>query len=275
MANKSQSVVHESYFPRKKTIDGRQREIIEELIRVRNLRVFSENNTPSVDESEEREVSDDTASIEWEELSQVENSVESTEANKSDDITTVESEEFNQIESTSAANGYGSDRRADEDSYYCDCEYCSFNDGLENKRQPGEHYWEELLECISKAKATEQVAEQSNEHCSCYGGTIHFAEVSSPTQQEYFRQFMPLLATHDNAFLSFKEEGLNEDDAYRWLTFRHMAKLILAGRACEFHKGQTLRPRYGADFMVVTGYRGNLSEVRVDMVDDQDEDIIN
>jgi hypothetical protein len=252
MVNNFQRVVRDTYSPPKKTVDERQREIIEQLIRVQNLRPISANDAPSGDDDEKREVSDDTASVEWEELvSQI--------GSNSDHISTVEFKEFNQIKN----NGYGADCGSNRDNYYCDCEYCSFDYVKVNKRQQEEKAWEELLEGFS----TKQLAE----HCNCYGGTIHLSEISSLSQQIYFCQFLPILARHNNVFLSFNGEDLDEDESYGWLTFRHMAKLELAGRACGFHKGKTLRPRYYADFVVVTCCEGNLTEIRVDMMDDQDE----
>jgi hypothetical protein len=252
MVNNFQRVVQDTYSPPKKTVDERQREVIEELIRVQNLPHYSEINVSSGDDDEKREVSDDTTSVEWEELV-------SRIGSNSNEISTVEPEEFDQIKN----NGYDADCGTDRDNYYCGCEYCSFDYVKVNKRQQGEQAWEELLEDFS----TEKVAE----HCKCYGGTIHFSEISSPIQQVYFCQFLPILARHRNVFLSFNGEDLDEDESYGWLTFRHMAKLILAGRACDFHKGKTLRPRYCADFVVVTCCEGNLTEIRVDMMDDQDE----
>jgi hypothetical protein len=53
--------------------------------------------------------------------------------------------------------------------------------------------------------------------------------------------------------------------------FRDIATLMLAGRPCDFHKGKTLRPRYSADFVVVTCRERNLAEIRVDMMDGQDK----
>jgi hypothetical protein len=228
-----QRVVHDTYSPPKKTVDERQREIIEELIRVQNLPQSLKNDAPPAIDDERREVSDDTAA--------------------------VESEKFDQIKN----NGYDADCGSDRDNYYCDCEYCSFDYVKINKRQQEEQAWEELVKRFS----TEQVAE----HCSCYGGTIHLSEISSPIQQIYFYQFLPILARHNNVFLSLNGEDLDEDESYGWLTFRHMATLILAGRPCDFHKGKTLRPRYCATFVVVTCCEGNLTEIRVDMMDDQDE----
>jgi hypothetical protein len=253
MVNHFQRVVHNTYFPPKKTVDERQLEIIEELIRVQNLRPFSENDVASGSDDEKREVPDDTASVEWDELiSQI--------GRNSDDISTVEFEEFDQIKNT---NVYDAECRSNPDSCYCDCQYCSFDYVKVDKRPQEEQAWEELFEDFS----TEQVSE----HCGCYGGAIHLSEISSPIQQIYFCQFLPILARHNNAFLSFNGEDLDADESYGWLAFRHMAKLILAGRACDFHKGKTLRPRYCAEFVVVTCCEGNLTEVRVDMIDDLDE----
>jgi hypothetical protein len=229
MVNNFQRVVHVTYTPPKKTVDDRQREVIEELIRVQNLGPFAENDAPSAINNKRHQVSDDTA--------------------------TVESEKFDQIKN----NRYDADCKSDRGNYYCNCEYCSFDYVKVNKRQQDEQAQEEL--------STEQVAE----HCNCYGGTIYLSEISSPTQQIYFCQFLPILARHNNVFLSFNGEDLDEAESYGWLTFRHMATLMLAGRPCGFHKGKTLRPRYCADFVVVTCCEGNFTEIRVDMMDNLDE----
>jgi hypothetical protein len=134
----------------------------------------------------------------------------------------VKPEEFSQIKN----NSYDADCGSDRNNYYCECEYCSFDYVKVNKRQQEEQAWEEL--------STEQVAG----HCNCYGGTVHLSEISSPIQQIHFWQFFPILARHNNVFVSFNGEGLDEEESYGWLTFRHMATLMLAGRACDFHKGK-------------------------------------
>jgi hypothetical protein len=64
MANNFKRVVHNTYSPPKKTVDERQLEVIEKLIKVQNLGPFAENDAPSGSDNEKRDLSDGTASVE-------------------------------------------------------------------------------------------------------------------------------------------------------------------------------------------------------------------